>query len=54
MTFEEFLNKANELIYGPKTVANPATPETTNLNAQSGGDKDPQVEHGIDYTKVTF
>ena len=54
LTFEDFLDRSAKLIYGEKTVANPDVDPATNLNAQTGGGKDPQVEEGIDYAHVTF
>ena len=55
MSFEDFLNKAYEFIHAEKVIKKPETPEQgTNLNNQTGGSPDPQVEDGIDYSKITF
>jgi len=53
-TMEKFLTKAYDLLHSSKTVVSPQVELTTNLNEASGGDKDPQLESGIDYSKVVF
>ena len=54
ISFEKFLERSSKLLYGDKTVDNPDVDLATNLNAQTGGGKDPQVEEGINYANVTF
>jgi len=53
LDFNEFLERAYEFIHGPKIVATPEVPKTTDLNKVSGGEKitNPQ---GIDYAHITF
>jgi len=53
-TMDEFLTKAYDLLHSSKTVVSPQVEPTTNLNEASGGDKDPQLENGIDYSKAVF
>jgi hypothetical protein len=54
LDFDEYLDRAYNFIYGNKTVVNPDVPNTTDLNEVPGGDKDPQLGEGIDYSKITF
>ncbi len=54
MSMEDYLQKAYDFIHADKVVNTPKAPETTNLNSAPGGDKDPQLEEGIDYSKITF
>ena len=54
--FDQFLDKAAEFIFGPKTVAKPDTPEQgTNLAQVAGsGTPDPDTSSGIDYSQVVL
>lgn len=54
LDFGEFLHRSATLIHGKKVVANPEIDTPTNINDLSGGSKDPKIEEGIDYSKVTF
>jgi hypothetical protein len=54
LAFDEFLQKASQLIYANQVVKTEQVEPTTNLNGVTGGDKDPQTKEGIDYSKITF
>ena len=55
LTFEDFLIRANKLLYGKKVVKNPDTTGATNINSFTGGGKDAKVdEEGINYADITF
>jgi len=53
-TMQEFLEKAYNFIHADKVVVNPQVEVPTNLNSVPGGDKDPQLETGIDYSATIF
>ena len=55
ISFEEFLEKAHDFIYADKVIKKPEVEQSTNLNEVTGGSTpDPQVDQGIDYSKVIF
>jgi len=54
LSFDEFLTRSSDFIFGNKVVKNPTIDNPTNLNASAGGTKEIQTKEGINYADVTF
>jgi len=54
LSFDEFLTRSSDFIFGNKVVKNPKIDNPTNLNASAGGTKEIQTKEGINYADVTF